>query len=251
MPNPISRRQAMAGLGGLAVLAVEGCATPLNFFNYYQTNAQGGRKADFKDEHFYSRIPVLDFGKSGKRILGQISPGEIVTDANGEPIEGDLLGIWTLKEGEYGYDIKTGAKRLDLRRADNTVRVYVKDPNIPQITTSRTYTERDVPTHKRVHVKSHPDFWVPAYNAKVNGEPTQLFYASYLEDDEAKLLFMPDCSRFFLNNDRVTYIGDVYREKLATLSSLQESINPNTIVTANLTLTNPATGNTIHTPESD
>lgn len=244
----LMQKHNLISLIASGTLTLSGCSTVQKIRDrylapIYSTNAQYGEATSFRSKDFRSGIPTFDFGRSERRIVGKINPADVVTDIEGNVLDNNrVLGLWTLIEGEYGYDINRTERNLELRTPDSAVRIYVEQEGVKGILTNKSYVEQSIPQDKRVFVKGHPDFWLPSYRVNINGVPTNLFYSTIVDNGQKKLALIPNADRFRLYKNQITINGRVYNEILGKVQSMGDSLAKETIVTGELILTNPVTG---------
>ncbi|MFH1425335.1 MAG: hypothetical protein ABIG28_01225 [archaeon] len=259
----MTRRQASQILGATSLLTLTGCASRF-LAPTYSTSAQDANPTTFGSRDFRSKIPTFDFGRSGYRIIGALPQDVKITGDNGEISRENVYDIWTLKGGadpEYGYDIDSAAQRIELRRPDNKVRVFV-DNEQEGIMTDKTYAEAEVPRNKLRHVRAHPEFSLPAYDTEINGKPARLFYATCLDEKSREVLgIVPNATRFWLNKGTIEIGGRVYEERLVKIEKIIPSpsedtgadaskqnepiLNPAAVITGRFITVNPSTGEAI------
>src|SRR3989344_3686373 len=128
----------------------------------YSTNTNSGETADFGDKDFNSSMQLFDFGDAGKRVVGILRSNQRFIDTNGRPIK-DALDIWTLKSEEIGYEIDTSTKRMNVIRADSTVRAYVEQKGVRGFLTDIKYENRIPSGNERIQLIGEPVVRIPLY----------------------------------------------------------------------------------------
>ena len=219
----------------------------------YSTNSVPTQATDYNSDMLDSFICTSDFGNSGDRIIGEIKEQDIITDLEGKVLDRErFLALWTLKEGEYGYDINRDEQHIALRTPENKVRIYELREGVEGLRTNKTYVEHQIPDDARAFAKRHPDFWIPSYSTTLNGQDTELFYSTISEEGAGRLSFVPNPSNFYLFGGQVDVKGPTYIEIWGKVQSVEGGkINKDAVVTAELILTNPATGDSVAPKSGD